>query len=140
MFLGTNDRGRATKYQKTLDGAVVYPVCLICANRQTLTIAGRDWSVTDSQGTTNTTRYHTVTLIKGWWNNMLESNTDRSYFMIGAVIVAGIIIAGLIFIFKDQLFGNDGAVQALVNSLFDSAKGMIDNLDTNTGTTPPPTP
>lgn len=67
---------------------------------------------------------------------MLESNTDRSYFMIGAVIVAGIIIAGLIYIFKDQLFGDSGAVQALVDSLFTSAKGMIDGLDTSTGVTP----
>ena len=60
---------------------------------------------------------------------MLESNTDRSYFMIGAVIVAGIIIAGLIFIFKDTLFSDTGAVPTLINDLFTKAQTMINGLD-----------
>lgn len=65
---------------------------------------------------------------------MLEANTDRSYFMIGAVIVAAIIIAGVIFIFKDTLFAADGGlVPALINKIFGKAKDMIDGIDYNTG-------
>ena len=83
---------------------------------------------------------------------MLEANTDRSYFMIGAVIVAAIIIAGVIFIFKDTLFSSDmttvqidgdveveviqGLVPRLIDSIFGKAKGMIDSIDTGA----PPAP
>ena len=80
---------------------------------------------------------------------MLEANTDRSYFMIGAVIVAAIIIAGVIFIFKDTLFSSDmvqidgepveviqGLVPRLIDSIFGKAKGVIDSIDTGA----PPAP
>lgn len=32
---------------------------------------------------------------------MLDANTDRSYFMIGAVIVAGVLIAGGLYLFSN---------------------------------------
>lgn len=64
---------------------------------------------------------------------MLESNTDRSYFMIGAVIVAAVLIAGALFIFRDQLFAKDGYIDKLVNSLFGSASNMVKGINTSVG-------
>lgn len=75
---------------------------------------------------------------------MLESNTDRSYFMIGAVIVAAVLIAGALYIFRDQLFstekitvGNEqvakGYVPRLVDNLFGDANTMVNNIDTKLG-------
>lgn len=55
--------------------------------------------------------------------NMLESNTDRSYFMIGAVVVAGIIIAGAVWIFDSQIFGADG----ILTSTFDGLKTQAES-------------
>lgn len=65
---------------------------------------------------------------------MLESNTDRSYFMIGAVIVAAILIAGATFIFRDVLFFNDDAViPSLLDNIFGQANEMITDIDNNSG-------
>lgn len=65
---------------------------------------------------------------------MLESNTDRSYFMIGAVIIAAILIAGATFIFRDVLFFNDDAViPTMINNVFGKANDMISNIDTKSG-------
>lgn len=67
---------------------------------------------------------------------MLESNTDRSYFMIGAVIIAAILIAGATFIFRDVLFFNDDAMlPELLEKITGKADTMIDGIDTTT--TPP---
>ena len=61
---------------------------------------------------------------------MLDSNTDRSYFMIGAVIVGAAIIAGALFIFGDFLFGDvviengevtSGYVKHLIQGMFGDA-------------------
>lgn len=60
---------------------------------------------------------------------MLESNTDRSYFMIGAVIVAAVLIAGALFIFRDQLFSKGGYVDQLVGKLFGDANKMVGDID-----------
>ncbi|WP_078598399.1 hypothetical protein [Evansella clarkii] len=64
---------------------------------------------------------------------MLESNTDRSYFMIGAVIVAAILIAGVTFLFRDVLFGESGYLFTLVDNLFNNASGVVDSVDGSTG-------
>jgi hypothetical protein len=65
---------------------------------------------------------------------MLESNTDRSYFMIGAVIVAAILIAGATFIFRDVLFFNDDAViPTMMDNIFGQANEMITNIDDDSG-------
>lgn len=67
---------------------------------------------------------------------MLESNTDRSYFMIGAVIVAAILIAGATFIFRDVLFFNDDAViPTMMDNIFGQANDMITNIDDDSGLT-----
>lgn len=58
---------------------------------------------------------------------MLDSNTDRSYFMIGAVIVGAAIIAGALFIFGDTLFAVNeagepvGYVNKLIHGMFGDA-------------------
>ena len=60
---------------------------------------------------------------------MLESNTDRSYFMIGAVIVAAILIAGALFIFRDKLFDqNTGYVPQLINKVFSDANTAVEGI------------
>ncbi|MGX1195886.1 hypothetical protein [Metabacillus sp. SLBN-84] len=64
---------------------------------------------------------------------MLESNTDRSYFMIGAVIVAAILIAGATFIFRDVIFGDSGFIDDLVTGVFDKANTMVGDIDTDDG-------
>jgi len=66
---------------------------------------------------------------------MLEANTDRSYFMIGAVVVAAILIAGAVF-----LFNADSGVLADIKT---SLSGLTGKASTAVGTieTPaPPTP
>ena len=64
---------------------------------------------------------------------MLEANTDRSYFMIGAVIVAAIIIAAVSWLFRDLLFApTTGIVPKLVDSVFQKASTMINGLTTTT--------
>lgn len=63
--------------------------------------------------------------------NMLESNTDRSYFMIGAVILAGIIIAGAVFIFRDLIFTSDGFLADTFAEMNTKANEMIGNIDTS---------
>lgn len=63
---------------------------------------------------------------------MLESNTDRSYFMIGAVIIAAVIIGAVTFLFKDTLFGtaaDPGIVPELVDTFFNKAKTMIGGIN-----------
>lgn len=63
---------------------------------------------------------------------MLEANTDRSYFMIGAVIAAAVIIAGVLYIFRDVLFGTAGSpglIPNLINDVFDKASGMINGIN-----------
>lgn len=62
--------------------------------------------------------------------------------MIGAVIVAAILIAGATFIFRDVLFepldasGNGGVVPELVDGIFGKADSMVDGIDTNDQTQP----
>lgn len=66
---------------------------------------------------------------------MLEANTDRSYFMIGAVIAAAVIIAGVLYIFRDVLFGNaanPGLIPDLINDVFTKASTMINGINQNT--------
>lgn len=65
---------------------------------------------------------------------MLESNTDRSYFMIGAVIVAAILIAGATYIFRDVLFfGDEAVIPTMIDGIFGKANSMINNIDTKAG-------
>ncbi|PAE87688.1 hypothetical protein [Shouchella clausii] len=65
---------------------------------------------------------------------MLESNTDRSYFMIAAVIIAGFFIAGATLMFRDVLFFNDDAIiPTLINSVFGKANEIINNIDNSSG-------
>lgn len=59
---------------------------------------------------------------------MLESNTDRSYFMIGAVMLAGIIIAAAVWIFDDQIFGDKGMLTQTFNDLQEQARGAVGNI------------
>lgn len=59
---------------------------------------------------------------------MLESNTDRSYFMIGSVVVAGIIIAAAVIIFRDKIFGDTGFLTTTFKTLSDSATQAIDGI------------
>lgn len=60
---------------------------------------------------------------------MLEANTDRSYFMIGAVIIAAIIIGGVTYLFRDVLF-NDGAgtIPKMINDMFKGAGDEIGKI------------
>lgn len=65
---------------------------------------------------------------------MLEQNTDRSYFMIGAVIIAAILIAGATYIFRDVLFTADtGLIPKLINGIFGKAEGLINGISTEDG-------
>lgn len=71
---------------------------------------------------------------------MLEANTDRSYFTIGAVIAAAILIAGATYIFRDQLFapldasGNGGVIPELINGIFGKADSLVDGISTDSQT------
>lgn len=61
--------------------------------------------------------------------SMLEANTDRSYFMIGSVIVAAVLIAGALLVFRDMLFlADDAIIPSLIDSVFSKAKGMINGI------------
>lgn len=64
--------------------------------------------------------------------SMLEANTDRSYFMIGAVIVAAIVIGLTAWLFRDYLFSkddanNDGQPDGAIIRMFESLSGVADN-------------
>lgn len=64
---------------------------------------------------------------------MLDSNTDRSYFMIGAVIIGAIIIGAAAWIFGDFMFAEgDGALTTMLKSMFSSAGDTIDNIKPGT--------
>lgn len=52
--------------------------------------------------------------------------------MIGAVIAAAVIIAGVLYIFRDVLFGtaaNPGLIPDLINDVFTKASGMINGIN-----------
>lgn len=60
---------------------------------------------------------------------MLDSNTDRSYFMIGAVIVGAIIIGAAAWIFGEFIFAeNDGMLTNLLKGMFTTARDTIDGI------------
>lgn len=61
---------------------------------------------------------------------MLDANTDRSYFMIGAVIIAGMIIAGATIIFKEQIFGAGGVLTKTFATLTGKAETLVGGIDT----------
>lgn len=62
--------------------------------------------------------------------HMLEANTDRSYFMIGAIIVAAVLIGGALYIFRDTLFlGQDAIIPALINDVFSKATKIVADID-----------
>lgn len=67
---------------------------------------------------------------------MLESNTDRMYFTIGAVIVAALIIGLAVW-----LFNSEGVVATQITdtiySMFDSGKGAIEGITPENGWTEP---
>lgn len=71
---------------------------------------------------------------------MLEANTDRSYFTIGSVIVAAILIAGATYIFRDVLFapldasGNGGFIPELIHGIFGKADDLIGGISTDSQT------
>lgn len=69
---------------------------------------------------------------------MLEANTDRSYFMIGAVIIAAVLIAGATWLFRDVIFGENGSIDVMVEKLFTQGNTAVDNIDLDTTTTPTP--
>lgn len=48
---------------------------------------------------------------------MLEANTDRAYFMIGAVVIAALLIAGAIYIFGGDS-GVIGNIKSSITGLF----------------------
>ena len=53
---------------------------------------------------------------------MLDSNTDRSFFMIGAIAVAGVVIALLIAVVSGSFA--DG-LDSAIKGLFDNAESII---------------
>lgn len=64
---------------------------------------------------------------------MLDSNTDRSYFMIGAVIVGAIIIGAAAWIFGEFIFAEDGgALTNMLKNMFSAAGESIDKIGTGT--------
>lgn len=55
--------------------------------------------------------------------------------MIGAVIAAAVIIAGVLYIFRDVLFGTAGApglIPNLINDAFTKASDMINGISETT--------
>lgn len=57
---------------------------------------------------------------------MIDQNTDRSYMMIGAVLVAAAIIAGALYVFRDMLFAKGtGVIPELVNNIFGKATEKV---------------
>lgn len=59
---------------------------------------------------------------------MLESNTDRMYYTIGAILVAAAIIGIALFIVNGQL---QGGLQGVFTGLFDSSSESLDNINSN---------
>jgi len=54
--------------------------------------------------------------------------------MIGAVIIAAILIAGATYIFRDVLFFSDSAViPTMIDNIFGQANQMITDIDTDSG-------
>lgn len=62
---------------------------------------------------------------------MLESNTDRSYFMIGAVIVAALLIGAALFIFGNGDHGVIGSLKKSITDLFSTASGAASHVQVN---------
>ncbi len=68
---------------------------------------------------------------------MLDSNTDRSYFMIGAIIVGALIIGGAVLIFNFLFTGDGSGLQGagkigeLLNSMFTGAEEGINGITPN---------
>lgn len=59
---------------------------------------------------------------------MLESNTDRMYFVIGSIIVAALLIVAAKTIFGVTLFGPTGQLSGLISDIVTNAKGAITNI------------
>lgn len=59
---------------------------------------------------------------------MLEANTDRSYFMIGAVIVAALLIGIAVWLFNDNGIVADNIKDTLGN-LFTTGNDAINGID-----------
>lgn len=59
---------------------------------------------------------------------MLDSNTDRLYFIIGAIIVGALIIGGAVFIFNN-VFGEGGTLSGIFENMFNRANDGIDVID-----------
>ena len=60
---------------------------------------------------------------------MLDANTDRSYFMIGAIILGALIIAGAVVIFTIAIGGEGGGkIGGLINDMFTRATSGITNI------------
>lgn len=60
---------------------------------------------------------------------MLDSNTDRSYFMIGAVIVGAIIIGAAAWIFGEFIFAEgDGLLTNFIKDTFATAGEALENI------------
>lgn len=60
---------------------------------------------------------------------MIDQNTDRSYMMIGAVLVAAAIIAGALYVFRNMLFEKEtGVVPKLINSIFTKASEKVTDI------------
>lgn len=59
---------------------------------------------------------------------MLESNTDRMYYTIGAILVAAAIIGIALFIVNGQL---QGGLQGVFSDLFTSSGTALDNVNEN---------
>lgn len=59
---------------------------------------------------------------------MLESNTDRMYYTIGAILVAAAIIGIALFIVNGQL---QGGLQGVFEGLFKSSGTAMDNINSN---------
>lgn len=61
---------------------------------------------------------------------MIDQNTDRSYMMIGAVLVAAAIIAGALYVFRDMLFAKGtGVIPKLIDSIFTKASNKVDIIN-----------
>lgn len=61
---------------------------------------------------------------------MIDQNTDRSYMMIGAVLVAAAIIAGALYVFRDMLFAKDtGVIPKLIDSIFTKASKKVGEIE-----------
>lgn len=59
---------------------------------------------------------------------MLESNTDRMYYTIGAILVAAAIIGIALFIVNGQL---QGGLQGVFEGLFSGSDDALKNINDN---------